>query len=219
MRARRTSGPGPMGHGGLRTPRFGSWCAGGAHDLAQEMQEIQEIQERPCGASNKPFCRVASAAVLEVLFVLFVLPRRFRETTETQGMRIGSEARRAERPHFAFQSVRAGAKRQTFHGYQPGAPTERLRLRGKLSRAGIKRDVAANRHAPQAQHHNCAHCARRRRWSGESDSPTAMARRPYFAKDSGSSSSASMAVLASGSESLNFQGVRFVRVVPGLASA
>ena len=27
-------------------------CAGGAHDLVQEMQEIQEVQERPCGASQ-----------------------------------------------------------------------------------------------------------------------------------------------------------------------
>ena len=34
VRARRTSGPESEERGGLRTPRFGSWCARGAHDLA-----------------------------------------------------------------------------------------------------------------------------------------------------------------------------------------
>ena len=37
---------------------------------------MQEMQERPCGATAKPLCKAASAAVLEVLYVLYVLPRR-----------------------------------------------------------------------------------------------------------------------------------------------
>ena len=51
------------GHGGLRTPCFG-FGSRRLHDLDQEMQEIQEIQERPCGATAKPLCKAATAAVL-----------------------------------------------------------------------------------------------------------------------------------------------------------
>ena len=52
MRARRTSGP--RAYGAWRASHAMLWgrCAGGAHDLVQEMQEIQEVQERPCGASQ-----------------------------------------------------------------------------------------------------------------------------------------------------------------------
>ena len=63
---------GPVGRGGLRRPRFGF-----------------------LGESS------GEAAVLYVLLVLFVLPRRppwlSRKTREAQGMGIGSEAQRAER--------------------------------------------------------------------------------------------------------------------------
>ena len=77
MRARKAHvRPGGLwGMAGFARHALGSWCTGGAHGRGQEMQEIQEIQERPCGASSKPFCRAATAAVLEVLWVLYVLLR------------------------------------------------------------------------------------------------------------------------------------------------
>ena len=47
---------GPVGRGGLRTPRFGERAA------FQEIQEVLEIQERPCGATDEALCKMASAA-------------------------------------------------------------------------------------------------------------------------------------------------------------
>ena len=70
VRARRTSGLGPMGHGGLRTPRFGSWCARGAHDLAPGDAGDSRDTGAPLRGVKQPFYRAASAAVLEVLYVL-----------------------------------------------------------------------------------------------------------------------------------------------------
>ena len=75
VRARRTSGPkGLKGHGGLRTPCFGEGVPEAHTTWFRRCRRFRRYRSAPAGR-HKPFCRAAVAAVLEVLCVLYVLPR------------------------------------------------------------------------------------------------------------------------------------------------